>query len=355
MNCYLFVLNGNVTLFMRKVLIIGPAPQNTGGISIHIRRLMSLLSDCFVFDIIDEGHVRYKEIFNLRSLNLYTYFRKVLVSDIVHIHSGVFILRLFHIVVCKIIARKQTIVTVHKDPHREGFMAITKFFLKLCDVVIMVNKIGFDAMKTKSHCKYYMMPAFLPPIMEDEHALPAEISEWIYNVKKNNGILMVSNAYNLVLNGGVDLYGLDLCIEMMRKMKENSSSEYYLLFVVASNTTQQELMNSYKRKITEYGIEEKFLIYEKSLSFIRLVEKSDIVLRTTNTDGDAISVREALYLGKTVIASDVVARPDGTVLFKTRDVNSLYTVVRQLKHLSQKFQNDNIDYKRFYLDIYNKL
>ena len=52
--------------------------------------------------------------------------------------------------------------------------------------------------------------------------------------------------------------------------------------------------------------------------------RSSVLLRPTNTDGDAVSVREALWLGVPVIASDVVERPAGTELFRTRDAESLW-------------------------------
>jgi hypothetical protein len=38
------------------------------------------------------------------------------------------------------------------------------------------------------------------------------------------------------------------------------------------------------------------------------------LLRITTTDGDALSVKEALFLNKQVIATDVVDRPVGTQL-----------------------------------------
>ena len=40
-----------------------------------------------------------------------------------------------------------------------------------------------------------------------------------------------------------------------------------------------------------------------------MLRLTDVLLKPTNTDGDAISVREALYLGVPVVASDVVERP----------------------------------------------
>src|SRR5690606_7512387 len=66
-------------------------------------------------------------------------------------------------------------------------------------------------------------------------------------------------------------------------------------------------------------------------SFISLIEQADIILRPTNTDGDALTVREGLFLGKKVIASDVVKRPEGPYIFKNRDLNSLMDVIYEVK------------------------
>ncbi len=339
---------------MRKILLIGPAPQNIGGVSVHLKRLVHLLSDKYSFDVIDEGHKEYEETFNLRSLNLFTYFNKILKSDIVHIHSGTFILRLFHIIICKLILRKYTIVTVHKDPHREGKVAVTKFFLQKCDKVIMVNQEGYDAVNTQSLCKYYLLPAFLPPIFSQEPNLPSTIEDWILKARSvPKSIILVSNAFNLVLNKGVDLYGLDICIELMRKIKDTGCNNFYLVFVVASNIDNKDLMMSYKKQICNFELNH-LLLWEEPLSFVKLIEKSDVVLRTTNSDGDAITVREALYLGKRVIASDVVRRPKGTIIFKNRDIEDLYN-----KILNVSIENESsilpekLNYKKIYSEIYN--
>ena len=40
-----------------------------------------------------------------------------------------------------------------------------------------------------------------------------------------------------------------------------------------------------------------------------------LFIRATTTDGDSVSLREALYFGAPILASDVVPRPDGVMLF----------------------------------------
>lgn len=337
----------------KKVLIIGPSPQNIGGIAIHIKRLIFLLSSDYLFDIIDEGHIRYPDTFNLRSLNLFTYFSKIIKADIIHIHSGIWMVRCFHILICKILFRKKVIVTIHRDPTIEPHANLTKRLLSHCDYAILVNKEGFDSMHTKSRCKYVLLPAFLPPDLEGEPSLPKEINQWIECARQNpNSFLLCSNAWNLVLHEGVDLYGLDICIEAMKQLK-NSDIKYYLVFVVASNSDQHDRMAKYKELIVDYELSDQILIWEQPISFVRLLQKCDLVLRTTNTDGDALSIREALYYGKQVLASDIVKRPEGIYLFKTREVDDLVNKINEIAMSNSGVNNlQAIDYREIYLRMY---
>lgn len=60
---------------------------------------------------------------------------------------------------------------------------------------------------------------------------------------------------------------------------------------------------------------------------LHLVDKANVVLRTTLFDGDAISVREALYLGTPVVATDNGMRPEGVHLLSDRTANELANIV----------------------------
>jgi glycosyltransferase involved in cell wall biosynthesis len=65
-------------------------------------------------------------------------------------------------------------------------------------------------------------------------------------------------------------------------------------------------------------------------SCLAVIAGSDIFVRTTFSDGDAISVREAISLATPVVASDVVSRPAGTVCFKTGDSSDLASKIDSL-------------------------
>ncbi len=61
---------------------------------------------------------------------------------------------------------------------------------------------------------------------------------------------------------------------------------------------------------------------------LHLIRDADILLRTTLFDGDAISVREAIYLGTPVIATDNGSRPCGVALINNGDQHGLAEAVR---------------------------
>ncbi len=340
---------------MKKILYIGPSPLGIGGISIHIRRLSNLMNKDFIIDYVDEGRIRYKGIFNLRSGNVFKYLVKVVNSDIIHINSGIWSLRAIHIFICRLIFRKKVLVTIHRDPNIEPHKFLTKWLIKWCNYGILVNREGYKAMYTEGPCKYVLLPAFLPPNMDEEPLLPESITQWVTTLRKvENSYLMISNASNLVVHNNFDLYGLDICLEALTKLKKDNTKNYYLLFIVASNTEQQERMNSYKKIIVENGLEENVMIWEASASFVRMIQLCDLVLRTTNTDGDAISIRESLYFGKPVLASDVVQRPRGVCLFKTRDANDLAKKIKDIANHGNQFEvTESMDYHELYFNMYN--
>src|SRR5690606_18486699 len=124
-------------------------------------------------------------------------------------------------------------------------------------------------------------------------------------------------------------YGLDLCIEAAKLCRERDIKIAFVFIV--SDTTGIIDVNLYEDLIQKYQLSNLFFLHKLSISFISLIEQADIILRPTNTDGDALTVREGLFLGKKVIASDVVKRPEGSYIFKNRDLNSLMDVIYEVK------------------------
>src|SRR5258705_7958190 len=63
---------------------------------------------------------------------------------------------------------------------------------------------------------------------------------------------------------------------------------------------------------------------------LALLRASDVTVRSTFVDGDAITVREALAFGVPVVASDTDFRPEGVTLFRRGDVSDLVVKLGQV-------------------------
>ena len=61
--------------------------------------------------------------------------------------------------------------------------------------------------------------------------------------------------------------------------------------------------------------------------YLAFLAHADVFIRPSIVDGDAISVREALALGRPVVASDTDFRPDGVVTFRSGDAADLASKV----------------------------
>ena len=339
----------------KKLLLLGPYPPPNGGVSIHIKRLSVHLSKFLQIKIVDESKNIKKEIFNIRSYNFLKYLSLIAESDIIHIQSGDYIFRITHYFFARL-QNKVVITTVHSyaiENKNRIEKYIDKKIFKGSDKVIFVNE---EIYKKFSLPNGYLKDAFLPPILENEDPLPLELNAWIEGKKKNNYIICCANAWRLDLYKDEDLYGLDLCLEAA-KYSKGKNLKIAFVFIVGDKNGKLGL-SKYKVLLKKLSLEDTFLIFEKSISFINLIMKSDIVLRPTNTDGDALTVREGLFFNKVVIASDIVRRPEKTILFKNRNIESFcnrlhesYTnIITTSKTMENKVVNTSQveDYVNFY-------
>ncbi len=346
----------------KTVLIAGPLPPPAGGISVHIWRLKHLLEDEFNIDFIDEASIIKKDFFNIRSFRPVTYIKKIAGADLLFIHSGSKILKKLHILTGKLFGKK-IILTLHGyGPKRKfPFRAIDAAFFKMANKIILVNNDIFNRVPLIAE-KCIVKHAFLPPVMEDEPVLPVILTERITEARKNNKVVICANASRLDVHNNEDLYGLDMSIDVTRKLL-NKGLPVSFIYTVSSLDNGSERFNKGQEMIGKLQLKDDFLLINEKLSFVKLIESADIVLRPTNTDGDALTVREALYLGKKILASDVTSRPEGTMLFKTRDAADLESKLASLVQESSanttmkenKPEHTQEDFKGFYTRLVSEL
>src|SRR5450432_337770 len=91
---------------------------------------------------------------------------------------------------------------------------------------------------------------------------------------------------------------------------------------------------------------------------LRLMLQADALLRTTLYDGDSVSVREALYLGTPVIASDNGMRPPGARLIPVSDRDRLRDAIFEVLESSlprQAVAGDGRENIRQVVEFYQEL
>lgn len=171
-----------------------------------------------------------------------------------------------------------------------------------------------------------VIPGFIPPVVKEEEV--AEIPPPVWDFIDSHTPILAANAFDIVFYQGQDLYGLDLCVELCANL-EDTHPGIGLVFCL-SRVGDDSYFQKMKRKITENHIEDNFRFVTGFYQFYPVLRRSQVFLRPTNTDGDAISLREALFFKVPSVASDVSPRPEGTILFKNRNINDFTEKVRGL-------------------------
>jgi glycogen(starch) synthase len=114
-------------------------------------------------------------------------------------------------------------------------------------------------------------------------------------------------------------YGVELLIEALERLRQEHPNAGCLLMGLGKEATSVRTLLE-QRNLTRSVLMLGDVPHEECL---HIISRSAAFIRPTFTDGDSISVREALALGVRVIASDAAVRPEGTVLFKTGSSDDL--------------------------------
>jgi len=156
-----------------------------------------------------------------------------------------------------------------------------------------------------------------PPPQLDAIDWPAPLAE----LRKTARPLVTSGAGRLVAVGGRDLYGLDVFVDAAARVVRELPDAGFA-FVIAHDG-DAELLRAALGAVRDHGLERRVVVLVSDLPAHALWAASDIVVRPTLDDGDAVSIREAMYLGVPCIASDAVCRPPGCATYRNADADDL--------------------------------
>jgi len=322
-----------------KIAIIGSYPPPYGGISIHIRRMKNYLEknciECIVYN--ESRIVEYENIINVKPINSYRKFILrilFLKSNVLHFHSTNFKIRIL-LGWYKFLGKK-IILTIHGESlHNQlirlNFMGryLLLLSLKNLDKIICVNPrtkeelldLGFNSKKIK------VIPAFILPNSDETEV--KQLPDFFHIIRHKHKFLITAYAYRISFYNNQDLYGIDLSIDLMKRLINNGYKDIGFIYVIP-DIGDYDYFEKMQNLVKKYNLEDNFYFYTKPVTYPAVINMCDLFIRPTNTDGDALSIREALTLKKPVIASDVCKRPEGTLIFRNRNIEDLYIKINDV-------------------------
>jgi len=320
----------------RSITLVGPFPPPYGGISIHLERLTRYLDQSQYDYIVYNGtsdstftnriiSVRNRKLFFIVKLFL---FEK---SKIFHLHTPNFLARVVFGIMAMFRSGKFVISIQGRSINlsiEKGLIKkwITFLILNQMDAIIACNeKIKNDCIKKigLSKNKIFMIPAYIPPLIEDIKDPPPYLSNFI----RSHFPVICATGWIGQKYKTEDVYGIDMLIELTERLMPDFPNIGLVLSVNGTESEQlsQQTVNHAKALVGDHI---NFVI-EQLDDIVGLYRDCDLFCRPTNTDGDAVSIREALHVGTPVIASDCVARPVECFLFKSRNMDDFEHAVRK--------------------------
>ena len=170
--------------------------------------------------------------------------------------------------------------------------------------------------------------AFIAPSMNQIATIKARHSSSLTIFIKEHTPILLMSAAHLMRVDGQDIYGIDTALEIIKHLQDEYPDIGLIigLPVIADQLYFEDLLERMK----ELGVHERIYIQHGNNELLPLFKDIDIFLRPTRSDGDSISVREALYFNVPVVASDVCQRPLGVHTFKTADQADGARVIKKL-------------------------
>ncbi len=332
---------------MKSVILIGPMPPPRGGVSMHLSRLLrkSKGEPGFVLRIFDIRRLRLHSPDGSTS-NIFIILKKVICADVVHVHIS----RKFKLQIVKA-ARcfgKKVLYTHHNSRNLSD--PLTRETMRIAHSVILVRAPDIELPKEiMSKCD--IIPAYIEETSSGH--LPEELLRQFSSDK-----ILLAHCYQKknepLLIEGKDLYGFDLIFDAIAILEGERKTSGLILFLADPADAMKDFYKSRIEWIGEHsGV--KLIYWDKELDFSSALRHCSVLIRATRSDGDAISVREALNAGVPVLASDCVERPEGVIAFTSGNAFSLANTLAEILDNPDRKPFPQPDYTQEIFRIYRSL
>jgi len=323
-----------------KLAIIGPMSPPIGGISVHLDRLLPHLDranvDYYVYNTAGPTEVPGR-VRSVAAHRKWWFLRYVLFGreKVIYMPTNNLLAWILSWFLSKIRGKKVVINlqgetlrwtweskgTLGRKMIAAGFGATTKVIACNTHIYEFLKNIGDFTKKT------IVAPGYIPPIhrAEDDAAVPQEVKDFCAT---HSPVILATGA-SVLRENGTDLYGVDMTIELvdrLRKIYPNIGVMWFMLNVLHSVPEHEKKM---REEVERRQLGDHFKFCSPVQTFYPVYKYADIFVRPTLSDGDALSVREALSAGVPTVASDAAPRPDLVNLFRKRDFDDYEKAVRK--------------------------
>lgn len=325
---------------MKRILLVSPLPPYIGGVSVSVQRLYEhLKNEGYEVDTFNTQLINRR--FNFRSLKFLRYMALPLSLmlqkryDVIHFHVSHIFPKLYVSIWRSFFSKKtRFIITIHGQVSNAFNSRIGYQALKGFDRIICVKEGDRKKLPQKLMSRISEIPAFIPPVTSN--GTPDDMPSGLKKFLERKTFKLLLNGFIILNEKYHDLYGFKDAISLMRQLKANGIEADLILIVLGDGRRKEtdEYLQSLKNLVRSSGIEDNVCWIEGvKMELWPLLRKVNVLLRPTKSDGDALSVRESLFLRVPVIASDAVPRPTGTIVYNLKSPEDLYEkTVTLLEH-----------------------
>jgi len=227
------------------------------------------------------------------------------------------------------------VVTLHNPRIRRQLTSplpligrLPRWALRRFDVIVAVNPdVGSIVREQLGGAVIEIIPAFVEPTDDAAKHYDAALEAFL-----QAGRTLVVAAYRIAfLRGDREVYGLDTAVAAFEALAAEDPALRLAIFIAKrpSGRKARQYVARLEAQLEEVGLRDRAVI-SFELPLLPAFRHDVLYLRPSRSDGDAVSIREALHAGVPVVASDVVERPAGVTLFPSEDVQQLRSAIQRL-------------------------
>ncbi len=218
-----------------------------------------------------------------------------------------------------------------KGKHKEAQLLNLARFCKQIKLVNSDLIKNYQDAGVRDFKNFSVFSPYIRPTDEEIEAAHLTHRQSLSKLVSNNGRnIVLSSAWKPTIHeDGKDLYGIIDTLEIYKELAP-SHPEIQFVFLIGETDSSQLCTSATKTALQLSQEFQNFHFLCGGIPQWPLLKNTIVLLRLTRTDGDSVSVREALDFGAEVIATDVCSRPTGVHLTSLDDIQQTRDLLKSI-------------------------